>query len=95
MNDSIRNRDGHQHISMIANLFITKYSGIKIPKQKLRLQTNTNFYGASLSKAVFAVLVMKLVEEKIISLTSHYRIIFPNPCMNTEKDQAGTRILLH
>src|SRR6476661_5850011 len=30
-------------------------------KQKLR--TSTEFYGASLSKAVFACLVMKLVEE--------------------------------
>jgi serine-type D-Ala-D-Ala carboxypeptidase/endopeptidase len=32
------------------------------------LQTSTNFYGASLSKAVFAVLVMKLAEEGVLDL---------------------------
>lgn len=32
------------------------------------LHTNSNMYGASLSKAVFAVLVMKLVEEGVIDL---------------------------
>ena len=32
------------------------------------LQTGTNIYGASLSKAVFAVLVMKLVEEGVLDL---------------------------
>lgn len=32
------------------------------------IKTGTNFYGASLSKAVFAVLVMKLVEEGILDL---------------------------
>jgi serine-type D-Ala-D-Ala carboxypeptidase/endopeptidase len=32
------------------------------------LQTSTNIYGASLSKAVFAVLVMKLVEEGVLDL---------------------------
>lgn len=45
-----------------------KVSGYKNSQTKDHLQTSTNFYGASLSKAVFAVLVMKLVEEKIISL---------------------------
>ncbi|MEM8506730.1 MAG: serine hydrolase [Bacteroidota bacterium] len=38
-----------------------------VPKQ-LRLTDSTNIYGASLSKAVFGLLVMKLVEEKIIAL---------------------------
>ena len=42
-----------------------KVFGYKNSDTKAPLQTNTNFYGASLSKAVFAVLVMKLVEEKI------------------------------
>lgn len=32
------------------------------------IKTSTNFYGASLSKAVFAVLVMKLVEEGVLEL---------------------------
>ena len=45
-----------------------KVFGYKNSETKAPLQTNTNFYGASLSKAVFAVMVMKLVEEKIISL---------------------------
>ncbi|HUR12612.1 MAG TPA: serine hydrolase domain-containing protein [Flavitalea sp.] len=39
----------------------------RIDQQKL-LQANTNFYGASLSKAVFAVLVLRLVEEGILDL---------------------------
>lgn len=45
-----------------------KAFGYKNADTKVLLQTNTNMYGASLSKAVFAVLVMKLVEEKIIDL---------------------------
>src|SRR6185503_9720830 len=45
-----------------------KVFGYKRFDTKIPLQTNTNFYGASLSKVVFAVLVMKLVEEKVISL---------------------------
>lgn len=36
--------------------------------QKDTIKTNTNFYGASLSKAVFGVLVMKLVEEGTLNL---------------------------
>ena len=32
------------------------------------LKTSTNMYGASLSKAVFAVLVMKLVEDGVLNL---------------------------
>ena len=45
-----------------------KVFGYKNTQTKDPLQTNTNFYGASLSKAVFSVLVMKLVEEKVIGL---------------------------
>ena len=45
-----------------------KVFGYKNAGTKEPLQTNTNFYGASLSKVVFSVLVMKLVEEKIIDL---------------------------
>ena len=45
-----------------------KVFGYKNSDTKAPLETNTNFYGASLSKAVFAIMVMKLVEEKIISL---------------------------
>jgi CubicO group peptidase (beta-lactamase class C family) len=45
-----------------------KVFGYKRFDTKEPLQTNTNFYGASLSKAVFAVLAMKMVEEKVIEL---------------------------
>jgi D-alanyl-D-alanine-carboxypeptidase/D-alanyl-D-alanine-endopeptidase len=55
-------------------VFGYKNSAIKAP-----LQTNTNFYGASLSKAVFAVLVMKLVEEKIIDLDKPLQEYLPKP----------------
>jgi CubicO group peptidase (beta-lactamase class C family) len=42
--------------------------GVRRADTKERLRTDTVFYGASLSKAVFAVLVMQLVEEGVIDL---------------------------
>jgi D-alanyl-D-alanine-carboxypeptidase/D-alanyl-D-alanine-endopeptidase len=45
-----------------------KVFGVKKSTTGSSLQTSTNFYGASFSKAIFAVLVMKLVEEKVIDL---------------------------
>src|SRR5689334_9855968 len=45
-----------------------KTFGYKRIDTKEPIKTSTNIYGASLSKAVFAVLVMKLVEEGIIDL---------------------------
>jgi CubicO group peptidase (beta-lactamase class C family) len=56
-----------------------KVFGYKSTETKAPLQLNTNFYGASLSKAVFAVLVMKLVEEKIISLDKPLQDYLPQP----------------
>ncbi|HZI52807.1 MAG TPA: serine hydrolase domain-containing protein, partial [Chitinophagaceae bacterium] len=56
-----------------------KVFGYKNSETKAPLQANTNFYGASLSKAVFAVLVMKLVEEKIISLDKPLQDYLPKP----------------
>jgi CubicO group peptidase (beta-lactamase class C family) len=56
-----------------------KIFGYKNSETKDLLQTNTNFYGASLSKAVFAVMVMKLVEEKIISLDKPLQDYLPKP----------------
>jgi serine-type D-Ala-D-Ala carboxypeptidase/endopeptidase len=56
-----------------------KVLGYKNSETKDLLQTNTNFYGASLSKAVFAVMVMKLVEEKIISLDKPLQDYLPKP----------------
>ncbi len=45
-----------------------KTFGYKRIDTKEPIKTNTNIYGASLSKAVFAVLVMKLTEEGVIDL---------------------------
>ena len=56
-----------------------KVSGYKNAQTKDQLQSNTNFYGASLSKAVFAVLVMKLVEENIIILDKPLQDYLPQP----------------
>ncbi len=47
--------------------FIKSYGFKNKPKNAL-LDTSTIVYGASLSKAVFGYLIMKLVEEKIINL---------------------------
>ena len=56
-----------------------KVFGVKNSTTLSALQTNTNFYGASLSKAVFSVLVMKLVEEKIIDLDKPLQDYLPKP----------------
>jgi len=56
-----------------------KVFGYKRFDTKEPLQTNTNFYGASLSKAVFAVLVMKMVEEKVIELDKPLESYLPQP----------------
>ena len=56
-----------------------KVFGYKSTETKVPLQATTNFYGASLSKAVFAVLVMKLVEEKVISLDRPLQDYLPQP----------------
>ena len=56
-----------------------KTFGYKNFVTKAPLQTNTNIYGASLSKAVFAVLVMKLVEEGVIDLDKPLQNYLPKP----------------
>ncbi len=45
-----------------------KTFGYKRMDTKIPLTTSTNIYGASLSKPVFAVLVLKLVEEGVLDL---------------------------
>src|SRR6187455_3876980 len=45
-----------------------KTFGYKSIATKEPIQGSTNIYGASLSKTVFAVLVMKLVEEGVLDL---------------------------
>jgi D-alanyl-D-alanine-carboxypeptidase/D-alanyl-D-alanine-endopeptidase len=56
-----------------------KVFGYKRFDTKEPLQTNTNFYGASLSKAVFAVFVMKMVDEKVIELDKPLESYLPQP----------------
>jgi CubicO group peptidase (beta-lactamase class C family) len=56
-----------------------KVFGVKNSTTMSVLHTNTNFYGASLSKAVFSVLVMKLVEERIINLDTPLQNYLPKP----------------
>ena len=56
-----------------------KVFGYKRFDTKDPLRTNTNFYGASLSKSVFAVLVMKMVEEEVIELDKPLESYLPTP----------------
>ena len=56
-----------------------KAFGFKRNDQKEPLQTTTNMYGASLSKAVFAVLVLKLVEEGVLDLDKPLQSYLPKP----------------
>ncbi|MBL7700155.1 MAG: beta-lactamase family protein [Chitinophagaceae bacterium] len=57
----------------------SKAFGYSNADTKTPLETNTEFYGASLSKAVFGVLVMKLVEENIIELDKPLQDYLPKP----------------
>ena len=54
-----------------------KTFGYKNYKEKLSLTDSTNIYGASFSKAVFSVLVMKLIEERIIDLDTPLESYLP------------------
>lgn len=51
---------------------------------KKALTPQTNLYGASLSKAVFAVLVMKLVDEGVITLDKPLQSYLPKPIYQYE-----------
>src|SRR5690606_16595049 len=53
--------------------------GFKNLETREPIKSTTNFYGASLSKAVFAVLVMKLVEEGILDLDKPLQEYLPKP----------------
>ncbi|MCX2740727.1 serine hydrolase domain-containing protein [Pontibacter anaerobius] len=61
-----------------------KAFGYKNYKTKEPLKTSTNLYGASLSKAVFAVLVMKLVEEGVLDLDKPLQGYLPKPIYTYE-----------
>jgi len=56
-----------------------KTFGYKRLDSKQKLMPITNMYGASLSKAVFAVLVMKLVEEQKLDLDKPLQSYLPKP----------------
>ncbi|MCX2681733.1 serine hydrolase [Galbibacter sp. EGI 63066] len=51
--------------------------GYKDFPKKLTLTDSTNIYGASLSKAVFSILVMKLVEDNVIDLDTPLESYLP------------------
>ena len=56
-----------------------KAFGYKNADTKEPLQVHTEFYGASLSKAIFSVLVMKLVEEGVLDLDKPLQDYLPKP----------------
>jgi D-alanyl-D-alanine-carboxypeptidase/D-alanyl-D-alanine-endopeptidase len=56
-----------------------KTFGYKRTDTKDTIHTNTNFYGASLSKPVFALLVMKLVEEGKLNLDTPLETYLEKP----------------
>ena len=56
-----------------------KAFGYKNAEAKEPMQTKTEFYGASLSKTVFAVLVMKLVEKGVLDLDKPLQEYLPKP----------------
>lgn len=56
-----------------------KTFGYKNIETKEPIKTGTNFYGASLSKPVFAVLVMKLVEKGLLDLDKPLQDYLPKP----------------
>lgn len=56
-----------------------KAFGYKRWNTKEKISASTNFYGASLSKAVFSVMVMKLVEEGRLDLDKPLYLYLPKP----------------
>ena len=56
-----------------------KTFGYKNLQTKEAIKGSSNIYGASLSKVVFAVLVMKLVEERVIDLDKPLQDYLPKP----------------
>lgn len=61
-----------------------KTFGYKNFQTREPIKSTTNFYGASLSKAVFAVLVMKLVEEGVLDLDKPLQEYLPKPIYEYE-----------
>ena len=69
----------------------TRAYGYRIKEKNLLNDTSTCFYAASLSKAVFAYLVMELVEKGVISLDTPIARYLPKPLPDYDnyKDLAG------
>lgn len=59
------------------DIVYTKAFGYRLKDERLKLTDSTNIYGASLSKAVFSVIVMKLVEENVIDLDTPLESYLP------------------
>jgi CubicO group peptidase (beta-lactamase class C family) len=69
----------------------TRAYGYRIKEKNLLNDTSTCFYAASLSKAVFAFLVMELVEKGVISLDTPVARYLPKPLPDYDnyKDLTG------
>lgn len=61
-----------------------KTFGFSDVENNKKLELQTNLYGASFSKAVFAVVVMKLVDEGVISLDKPLQSYLPKPIYEYE-----------
>jgi len=61
-----------------------KTFGYRHQEKKLSLRDSSNIYGASLSKAVFAVLVLQLVDEGLIDLDTPLQSYLPKPIYEYE-----------
>lgn len=61
-----------------------KTFGYKNVPKKMILTDTTNIYGASLSKAVFGMLVMKLVEDKVLDLDTPLESYLPKKIYDYE-----------
>jgi len=72
-------------------VIFTRAYGYRIKEQHLLNDTSTCFYAASLSKAVFAYLVMQLVEKGVLSLDTPIARYLPKPLPDYEnyRDLAG------
>ena len=66
------------------SILFQKAYGARNLKEKLPLETSHNFYAASLSKPLFAFIVMKLVEENKIDLDKPLVEYLENPLYTYE-----------
>ena len=82
ISDMMKNGNVHGLAVAIFNnnkVVYKKTFGYKNATSREPINENSNFYGASLSKAVFAVLVLKLVEEGKLDLDKPLQEYLPKP----------------